>query len=388
MKRKQQAVVPSQTPVVKPQSPPSADKKPKSSWCFGSLRYVGLGWLVFIGLIFFPLLPQEPLVGISTEMFRGRRDVKQHTISIHSTPSTTMSVYAFGDPAMNKNGVVLCMHGFPDTPETFRQLAESLQQQGYYVLVPFLRGYEGSSLSSSYYLLDLAEDMVKALNYFDVQGGVHLVGHDWGALVAYLVSSLIPERVLSVSTLAMPRVMEDRQWTRPVQLRNSWYMGFFQLRHLSDWWVERHDYAFIERLWTDWSPDTDWSSHEALMAIKDVFRIGRQHILRGALSYYRDNVPTLALPSVLLFGRSRESKLALEKALKFSKVPTQVIYGVNDGCVDQSTFAYKDASVLFPPALYRIQALQGVGHFMHLEKPREVFHLIHDWIHTHKRHHL
>ena len=77
-----------------------------------------------------------------------------------------------------------------------------------------------------------------------------------GAAVAYTAGRDFPERLLSLATMAVPHsgrfLSEVHRYPR--QLRLSWYMGFFQLRGIADRVVQRKQFAFLRKLWRDWSP--------------------------------------------------------------------------------------------------------------------------------------
>lgn len=65
-----------------------------------------------------------------------------------------------------------------------------------------------------------------------------------------------------------------------------------------------------------------------------------------------------------------------------SSVCEQVIYGLNDGCIDKDTFSVEDASPMFPKG-YRLSAIEGAGHFVHFEAPRRFNELVTEWVNEH-----
>ena len=79
-----------------------------------------------------------------------------------------------------------------------------------------------------------------------------------GALTGALTTALIQSS--SATTLAAPplHAMETGRRRHPSQIRNSWYTLFFQLRGLADRVVAARDFAFVEKLWRDWSPGWRW----------------------------------------------------------------------------------------------------------------------------------
>src|SRR5689334_12222997 len=119
---------------------------------------------------------------------------------------------------------VLLLHGFPDTGRLWRHQVPALADAGFRVLVPDLRGYGRSDKPDAvddYNMMFLAGD---ALGVLDAEGvtKAHVVGHDWGAALAWGLASLAPDRVerlvaLSVGNPAAFRTAGLRQQEK------SWY---------------------------------------------------------------------------------------------------------------------------------------------------------------------
>src|ERR1700684_2263018 len=152
--------------------------------------------------------------------------------------------------------IALCLHGFPDSAHTYRHLAPHLAERGYRVIVPFMRGYEPSSISKSnnYQLITLASD---ALALHERLGGDEraiIVGHDWGASAVYVATNAEPSRWRRAVTMAVPPLMLFAEALSSYdQLRRSWYMFYFQQPNAEEA-VANNDFAFLRRLWLDWSP--------------------------------------------------------------------------------------------------------------------------------------
>jgi len=273
--------------------------------------------------------------------------------------------------ALGEGPPVLCLHGFPDHLESFRHQLGPLAQAGYRAVAPLLPGYEPSSQPSQrvadFHPLRVASHVVAWARELGDGGRIHLVGHDWGAIVSYLACALEPSLFRSLSTLAVPpfHAMEAGIRRHPGQLRNSWYIFFFQLRGIADRVVVARDLAFIEKLWRDWSPGWSWDPGD-MAALKRRFR--EPGVLWSALAYYRATLnPFLA--------DSREMRRLSALPLP---VPTLAITGAQDGCMDTRMYDYVDGT-LFPQG-YRMERLEGAGHFAHQEKPEEVNALLLDWI--------
>ena len=226
--------------------------------------------------------------------------------------------------------LVLCLHGFPDHHRTWRQQIPALVDAGFRVVAPLLRGYEPSSqpIDDDYHMVRLVEDVLGLIEYLGCLR-VHLVGHDWGAIVGYMVAARAPERLASLTTLAVPhpRALMAAGALRllPRQLRNSWYALFFQLRVVSDLALRRGDFKLVDRLWRDWSPGFS-PPEEEIRLLKRTLR--QPGVAAAALRYYRDVFD--------LFGKAAASSRAL--MLAPVPVPTLMLTGADDGCIDTRLF--------------------------------------------------
>lgn len=273
--------------------------------------------------------------------------------------------------------LALLLHGFPDHHRTWRLQIPALVAAGYRVIAPLLRGYEPRSqpIDDDYHVVRLVEDV---LGFIDSLGSlrVHLVGHDWGAVVGYAVAAAAPERLLSLTTVAVPplrRVGARPQLLRllPRQLRNSWYVLFFQLRVLSDLALRRDDFALIDRLWRAWSPG--WSPPaEEMRLLKRTFR--QPGVAEAALRYYR----AIADPFSQASAASRELLRAQVR------VPTLAVTGATDGCLDTRLFEPLIRREDFPAGV-SLRRIHGAGHFLHQEKPDEFNALLIAWLRAHDR---
>ena len=117
----------------------------------------------------------------------------------------TFSALAAGDGREHR-GLVLLLHGFPDTPHSFRHQLRALADAGYRAVAPVMRGYEPGSQSADrdYSLTALATDVNGWLDQLGTDAA-HLVGHDWGAAVAFVAGAQHPERFRTITAMAVSR---------------------------------------------------------------------------------------------------------------------------------------------------------------------------------------
>ncbi len=265
---------------------------------------------------------------------------------------------------MGEGPLVLCLHGFPDTAHSFRYQMPALAGAGYHVVAPFMRGYaptEGAP-DGRYDSAVLSEDalgLIAALGYKDAI----LFGHDWGAVAAYGAAAA-PDRVIKLVTAAVPYGAKffEALVINYAQQRRSWYMFFFQTA-IADAAVASNDFAFLEKLWADWSPGWKWAS-EDMEELKKCFRA--KGTLEAALGYYRATLGAA-------FKMPVDAKQMASMASPPINVPAMMIHGRDDGCIGAETL--EGMEKLFPKGL-RIEVVKGAGHFVHRERAELVNEMI------------
>ena len=273
----------------------------------------------------------------------------------------------FSAQAMGDGPIVLCLHGFPDNAGSFRHQLPALAEAGYRAISLTLRGYEPGAIPADgdYTMEAIATDILAVIESLDT-GPVHLIGHDWGAAVAYVATSAAPERFKSLTVMAVPHAGRfAREGLRiPKQLRLSWYMGFFNIPWLSDWVVQRQDYAFIRKLWRDWSPG--WQPEPGVLD-SVIQTLSQPGVRSAALGYYR---AALSIKALLV---------SAEEAHYPVPVPTLALSGERDGCIASEVFEQLMVSQDFPKGL-TFSRIAEAGHFLHQEQPEQVNREILDWL--------
>ena len=271
---------------------------------------------------------------------------------------------------MGEGPTVLCLHGFPDNASTFRYQLPALATAGYRAISLTLRGYEAGSITpdQDYSVEAIVTDIVAVIDALG-QAPVHLIGHDWGAAVAYRVSVSATDRLKSLTTLAVPHAGRFARDGLRIgkQLRLSWYMGFFNVPWISDWVVERNDFAFIRRLWAAWSPN--WQPEPGVLD-EVIETLAQAGVKSAALAYYRAALSLKALTT------------SQEEAYYRVPTPTLALSGERDGCIDSAIFERLIVVEDFPEGVV-FHRVMGAGHFFHQERPSEVNRLIIDWLAHH-----
>lgn len=132
----------------------------------------------------------------------------------------------------SNGGVVILLHGFPQDSTCWVNVAQLLGSNGFRCVAPDLRGYSPGArpLARGDYRMDeLVADVLALIDALGEQR-VHLVGHDWGAALAWVVARVAPERIATLTALSAPHP-DALGWAalRSGQLFRSWYMFFLQL---------------------------------------------------------------------------------------------------------------------------------------------------------------
>ena len=266
---------------------------------------------------------------------------------------------AFGTLSCGETGpLALCLHGFPDSAWTWRHLLPELAAAGYRAVAPWLRGYDPTNIpdDGDYRISTLAADANALHEALGGDGDAVLVGHDWGAMTAYVAGAGAPERWRRLATLAVPPPKTaGNAFFNYRQLKRSFYIFLFQTDLAAV--VGMNDLSFIDGLWADWSPGYDGA--EDLERVKQSLR--QPDNLMAAIGYYRAMFATGGADG----GTGSPPQ------------PTLYLHGDNDGAfgVEGVTGAEQELS-----DDSRVEIVAGTGHFLHLEQPAEINRLIVDWL--------
>ncbi len=252
--------------------------------------------------------------------------------------------------------VVVCAHGFPDEPGTFRHQIAPLVARGHTVVVPTMRGYAPSGVSRTrrYDAAALGDDLLALGAHFGGSAPMKLIGHDWGAVAAFAAAAKSPERVSHLVTMAVPHIAALAQHlSNPAQLKRSAYMAFFQIPGVSDVALRANDLAMVEQLYRAWSPGYAFTPEE----MKPVKAAIRPRVAE-VLAYYR----ALRAPGALL-GEAR--RLAFAPI----RVPSMHVHGADDGCIG---IACCEGAEAHYEASYELVIVPHAGHFVTREAPEAV----------------
>ena len=246
--------------------------------------------------------------------------------------------------------LIVLLHGFPQNRHEWDGVIPQLTAAGYRVLAPDQRGYSPGARPAgrkAYVQSQLVDDVLALLDAAGAEQ-VHLVGHDWGALVAWALASRHPERVRTLTAVSVPHPRAFLQAMPHGQLLKSWYMAAFQVPGLAERLLPtRRGLAF--------AGGTGLSVEQMRAYVEPLGRAG----LTTALNWYR------ALPwSLREKGYDRRIT-----------VPTTYVWSDGDTALGR---AGAEATGKFVTAPYRFAVLPGLSHWIPDEDPDALAELVLD----------
>lgn len=161
---------------------------------------------------------------------------------------------------------VILLHGFPEFWYGWRRQIQPLADAGFRVWAPDQRGYNLSDKPKgidAYRLDELANDVVGLIDAAGVDK-CYLVGHDWGAAVAWWTALRYPERLqkLAILNVPHPAVMMQTLSSSLAQLKKSWYMFFFQIPFLPEAILRNNDWEYVVKMLMSGSKPGSFSAED------------------------------------------------------------------------------------------------------------------------------
>lgn len=244
---------------------------------------------------------------------------------------------------------VVLLHGFPQNHRCWDGVRDALHTQGHRTIAFDQRGYAPGARPRgrlAYRVDALASDVQTLLHQLGPRP-VSIVGHDWGALVAWAVAARAPESVATLTTVSVPH---PRAFLRSLatsdQGKRAVYMALFQVPWLPERWIRGHRKAFASVL------------AKTSMAPSEVERV------------VTDMVPSGALTAGINWYRAM--MLASPRSSAAVSVPTTHVWSTGD-----TSLARLGAELTgrYVRADYRLEILDG-SHWIPDEHPRELAALI------------
>src|SRR4051794_7621047 len=240
-----------------------------------------------------PRLPDEDVIGLH-HRFVDANGLRFHVVEAGSGP------------------LVLLLHGFPEFWYGWRSQLPALARH-FRVVAPDLRGYNLSNKPVSGYDFEtLARDVPALIRALGVERA-HVVGHDWGGMLAWGAAMLHPEAVdrLAILNAPHPAAFLRELTHNPRQMLRSWYIGMIQVPWLAEWLLTAgHARGIGETLRSSASGPDTFSTADLAAYRRAMLRPGAA---RATLAYYRGlrspaswgpsmQPPTVSASTLLIWG--------------------------------------------------------------------------------------
>lgn len=262
-----------------------------------------------------------------------------------------------GGPADGDCFVLL--HGFPETATSWAGVAERLHTLGHRTLAPDQRGYSPGARPrgvTPYRVEELAADVLALADHAGL-GRFHLVGHDWGGIVAWYLAANHPARLDSLAVLSTPhpRAYLDAL-THSSQALRSWYAMAWQVPIVPEW----------------------------------TMLLGRGRLLRAMLSrsgledsaverYVGAMLAPGALTAALNWYRAVRYSGDRLRSLPAVSVPTLYVWSTGDPALARGA---AEATGRYATGPYRFEVLEGISHWIPEAEPHRTAALLHDHVCT------
>jgi pimeloyl-ACP methyl ester carboxylesterase len=245
--------------------------------------------------------------------------------------------------------LVVLLHGFPEFWYSWRHQLVALSEE-YTVVAPDMRGFNLSdkpSAVSDYETDKIVDDITGLIRHLGREKAA-VIGHDWGARVAWTVAMKNPEYLWKLGALQVPPISVWRKNQSLNQLLASWYMFFFQIPSLPEYLFQLNDYAALEKSLRSTTARPDVFTDGDIAEYKKAW--SEPDVLTGMLSYYRANI-------VKRFLSKPEDPPKI-------KIPTLFIYGEQDKAVLPQTVVGVGDLIDAP---YKEVRIPGSGHWVQQE---------------------
>jgi pimeloyl-ACP methyl ester carboxylesterase len=252
----------------------------------------------------------------------------------------------------------ILLHGFPEGAESWSAQLSALAAAGHLAVAPDLRGYGLSDAPEGVdnYTLDHLVADVEALIKAFGRDSAHVAGHDWGGVVAWFFAAQHPAMTKSLTALAVghPAALAAASRDDEDQHSRSRYIQLFLQEGKAERVLAEEDYRRLRAMFT-FGPNPEAVPRSVVEHFARAMKpVGR---LTAALNYYRANLATTDAPW------SRLSNLGPVTS------PTHLLWGDQDPALGRRGAETTAQHVSGP---YRFEVLEGAGHWLQFERPREV----------------
>lgn len=252
--------------------------------------------------------------------------------------------------------LVILLHGFPEFWYSWRYQIPVLARR-FKVVVPDLRGYNDSDKPETGYDLNtLSADirgLIESLGY----SRAHIVGHDWGGLVAWQLAQRFPHYLnrLVVLNAPHPQRLAEELVSNLDQLRRSWYMFAFQVPGLPEWLIQQNLKSFVQDVFRGQAVRKGAFTAEDTQLYEVALQ--KPGVLAAALNCYRQ---LLSPANLWRYWRRSPEPVT---------VPTLVLWGEEDTLLSTKLTEGLENLIKAP---FKLKFVPDCGHWIQQEAPQTV----------------
>lgn len=259
--------------------------------------------------------------------------------------------------------LVILLHGFPEYWYSWRHQLPFLASLGFRVVAPDLRGFNKSSKPKgmqSYRSETVANDISQLIRKLG-KPSAHIVGHDWGAAIAWMFAMRHQDQLDSLSILNLPHPLQMiegfKDWN---QIKKSWYIAFFQLPFLPERFLKYDNHWVLRWLMKNDTVRDNVFTQDDIEKFIEAFE--GQNAWRSTIAYYR--------------ALRYENLWNIEHRMEVISKPTMILWGTQDRFLDHR-FAE-------PPSRwvtnFQLHLNHDASHWLQQDRP--------DWVNEHLKHFL
>ncbi len=259
--------------------------------------------------------------------------------------------------------LALCLHGFPESKFSWRFQLPLLAGLGYRVWAPNQRGYGASSRPKGVAAYDI-DNLVADVEALIAASGAKetlLIAHDWGAIIAWHCAM---RKIRTLTRLVIMNVPHPRRFAEDIrknrtQQKKSWYVAFFQLPWLPEWFLTRKHARGVGEAFYNMAVD-------------------KSRFPEQVLEHYRANalLPGAATAMVNYYRAARKAGRRMWPEPGTVDVPTLIIWGEEDSALEKYLVPGTERFVKNLTVRY----LPGVSHWVQQEAPEKVNAILEEWL--------
>ena len=242
----------------------------------------------------------------------------------------------------------ILLHGFPNSSALWAKVAPLIAAKGYRVVLPDLRGFGDTDMASRVEDYEInagaIPDIIALMEKLDIEKA-HIVGHDFGAPVAWGLAAQHRERFYSLTAISVGHARAYLKAGMKQKLM-SWYILFHQMRGICEAIYRFNNWALLR---------SHWSAHDDIDSV--IANLSRPGRLTASLNWYRSNISVARMlkpPPLGAFGE------------EIVRIPTLGIWSDGDAYLDEEQMVLSETFVKAP---WRYERIDGASHWVPLDEP-------------------